>query len=95
MGSIRQQREQLVGQPTMAADQRWMLGAGQPLPQRDHDLHACAVSSHGTGDGTVECIWVNRRVEEQPVHSVHRGGNLLNVKHIGDGSLASTPPKRH
>ena len=34
-------------------------------------------------------MWVVREVEEQPVHAVYRGLNLLNVKHIRDDDLGA------
>ena len=34
-----------------------------------------------------------RGIEKQPVHPVHRGGNLLNVKHIRHDDLSAQGPQ--
>jgi hypothetical protein len=89
MGCGRQQLKQFVGQPVMAGHQRRMLGTGQPLAKCHHCLDAGAARRHGKGDRAFEGMWVVREVEEQPVHPIDRGLNLLNVKHIRDDSLSA------
>lgn len=70
-----------------------MLGAGQPLPHRDHRLNAGAPRGEGEGDRAVERVGMVGRVEVQPVDPVHRGLNLLYVKHIGDDDFGTQVPK--
>ena len=84
--------KQLVGQPVLAGHQRRVFGTGQPLPQRHHGLHTRAPGGHGEGDRTVECVWVVRGVEEQPVDPVHRGLYLLNIEYVGDDRFGAEGP---
>jgi hypothetical protein len=90
---VRQQLKQLVGQPGMPRHKRWVLGAGRPLPERHHRFQAGAPRGHRKGDRAVERMGVVRRVEVQPVDPVHRGRNLLDVKHIGDDDVGAQGPQ--
>jgi hypothetical protein len=89
VSGVRQQLKQLVGQPGMPGHQRGVLGAGQPLPKRHHRFGARAPGRHGKRNRAVERMGMVRRVEVEPVDPVHRGRNLLDVKHIGDHDLGA------
>ena len=70
-----------------------MLGAGQPLSEGHHRLHTRAPGGHGKRHRAVERMGMIWSVEEQPVDPLHRGRNLLDVKHIGDHDLGPQVPQ--